>query len=127
MNRNGSAELLKLSVKPYLELMRLEKVRFFGLYYSPVLTLIPSRLEQFSCFVRLVCFWDIFNSMSNVILFLAWGLTMAAFTTNLPLRSYIAHLLKWLVGAFILRSSACTVNDIFDRHVDAHVGPFTAC
>jgi 4-hydroxybenzoate polyprenyltransferase len=51
---------------------------------------------------------------------------MAAFTTNLPVRTYIVHLLKWLVGAFILRSSACTVNDIFDRDVDARVGKLTA-
>lgn len=52
---------------------------------------------------------------------------MAAFTTNLPFRIYIADLLKWFVGAFILRSSACTINDIFDRHMDACVGQFAVC
>jgi 4-hydroxybenzoate polyprenyltransferase len=52
---------------------------------------------------------------------------MAAFTTNLPPKIYMVHLLKWLVGAFILRSSACTINDILDRNMDACVGQFTAC
>ncbi|KAJ7101284.1 4-hydroxybenzoate polyprenyl transferase [Mycena belliarum] len=51
----------------------------------------------------------------------AWGLTMAAFTTHLSLRAYTLHLGKALVGAFILRSSACTINDIFDRDLDAGV------
>ncbi|KAF8240074.1 UbiA prenyltransferase [Tricholoma matsutake] len=76
---------ITVSVRPYLELIRLEK---------PTGTILM--------------FWPF-----------AWGLTMAAFTANLSLRSYLIHLLKWLVGAFILRSSACTINDIFDRDMDA--------
>ncbi|KAJ7620468.1 UbiA prenyltransferase family-domain-containing protein [Mycena rosella] len=51
----------------------------------------------------------------------AWGLTMAAFATRLPLGAYALHLGKALVGAFLLRSSACTINDIFDREMDAGV------
>ncbi|KAJ7454172.1 UbiA prenyltransferase family-domain-containing protein [Mycena latifolia] len=51
----------------------------------------------------------------------AWGLTMAAFATRLPLSAYAIHLGKALVGAFLLRSSACTINDIFDREMDAGV------
>jgi len=52
----------------------------------------------------------------------AWGLTMAAFKINLPLASYSFEIVKCFMGAFILRSSACTVNDIIDRNMDAGVG-----
>jgi len=50
-----------------------------------------------------------------------WGLTMAAYTTGLPLNAYFAGIGRSLVGAFLLRSSACTINDIFDRKMDAGV------
>jgi len=52
----------------------------------------------------------------------AWGLTMGAFRVGLPLGAYGLNLLNCLFGAFILRCSACTVNDIFDRNLDAGVG-----
>jgi len=52
----------------------------------------------------------------------AWSLTMASYATNLPPEIYAFDLLKCLVGAFIVRSSACTINDIFDRKMDASVG-----
>ena len=52
----------------------------------------------------------------------AWSLTMAAFKINLPLESYSLEILKCFMSAFILRSSACTVNDIIDRDMDAGVG-----
>ncbi|KAK7055820.1 mitochondrial 4-hydroxybenzoate polyprenyltransferase [Favolaschia claudopus] len=51
----------------------------------------------------------------------AWGLTMAAYKTALPLDAYVANLGKALIAAFLLRSSACTINDIFDREMDAGV------
>ncbi|KAF8879829.1 UbiA prenyltransferase family-domain-containing protein [Infundibulicybe gibba] len=51
----------------------------------------------------------------------AWGLTMAAFAISLPFAQYSVYLGKCLLGAFILRSSACTINDIFDRDMDAGV------
>jgi 4-hydroxybenzoate polyprenyltransferase len=51
----------------------------------------------------------------------AWGLTMGAYRIGLRVDHYWADLPKYLVGAFILRGSAVTVNDIFDRHVDANV------
>ncbi|KDR76866.1 hypothetical protein GALMADRAFT_66166 [Galerina marginata CBS 339.88] len=78
------------SIRPYLELIRLDK---------PTGTILM--------------FWPFGNS--------TWGLTMAAFSIRLPLKTYAIELLKCFIGAFILRSSACTVNDIFDRHVDAGV------
>jgi len=51
----------------------------------------------------------------------AWGLTMGAFRVGLPIGAYGLNLLNCLFGAFILRCSACTVNDIFDRNLDAGV------
>lgn len=52
---------------------------------------------------------------------------MAAYTTYLPLTDYILGLGLCLCGAFIMRSSACTINDIFDRKVDAGVGVYPFC
>ncbi|KAF9001135.1 UbiA prenyltransferase family-domain-containing protein [Cyathus striatus] len=79
--------LVSESVRPYLELIRLEK---------PTGTILM--------------FWPF-----------AWGLTMAAYKINLPLEEYGNDLAKCVVGAFIMRSSACTINDIFDRKMDAGV------
>lgn len=53
---------------------------------------------------------------------LAWGLTMAAYRVQTPLRDYWWTMLNCLFGAIILRTSACTINDIFDRKLDAGVG-----
>ncbi|SJL13181.1 uncharacterized protein ARMOST_16620 [Armillaria ostoyae] len=54
---------------------------------------------------------------------LAWGLTMASYSMApaIALHSYAYKLIECFVGAFIIRSSACTVNDIFDMNVDAGV------
>ncbi|EJC99745.1 UbiA prenyltransferase [Fomitiporia mediterranea MF3/22] len=51
----------------------------------------------------------------------AWGLTMAAYSTRLAYQDYAVLLAKSLFGSFIMRTSACTVNDIFDRDFDASV------
>jgi 4-hydroxybenzoate polyprenyltransferase len=52
----------------------------------------------------------------------AWGLTMAAYHTSLDLTTFWAEMFKFLIAAFIVRGSACTINDIFDRDFDAGVG-----
>ncbi|KAJ7213517.1 UbiA prenyltransferase family [Mycena pura] len=52
---------------------------------------------------------------------LPWGLTMAAYTVGLPPNAYFTQLAKALASAFLLRSSGCTINDIFDRNLDAGV------
>ncbi|KLO06791.1 UbiA prenyltransferase [Schizopora paradoxa] len=49
------------------------------------------------------------------------GLTMAAFSTKLAIPAYTTLLLKTTLSAFIIRSSACTINDIIDRKFDASV------
>lgn len=51
----------------------------------------------------------------------AWGLTMAAYRVKLDLTTYWKELAKCIIAAFIVRSSACTINDIFDREYDARV------
>ncbi|KAF8345688.1 UbiA prenyltransferase family-domain-containing protein [Amanita rubescens] len=75
------------SVRPYLELIRLEK---------------PTGTK--------LMFWPF-----------SWGLTMGAYRIHLPLEQYWIEILKCLFGAFILRCTACTINDILDREVDAGV------
>lgn len=79
--------LVSEGVRPYLELIRLEK---------PTGTILM--------------FWPF-----------AWGLTMAAYRTELSISDYRLELMKCFCAAFIVRSSACTVNDIFDRKMDAGV------
>jgi 4-hydroxybenzoate polyprenyltransferase len=53
---------------------------------------------------------------------LAWGLTMAAYHTSLDLQTFWTEMFKFLIAAFLVRGSACTINDIFDRNFDAGVG-----
>ncbi|KNZ74064.1 Para-hydroxybenzoate--polyprenyltransferase, mitochondrial [Termitomyces sp. J132] len=80
-------DLASSHVRPYLELIRLEKPTGTVLMFWPL-----------SC-----------------------GLTIAAFATSLPLQVYGSHLIERFISAFLLRSSTCTVNDIFDREIDAGV------
>ncbi len=47
---------------------------------------------------------------------------MDATYRDIPLREYKELLINSALGAFIMRSSACTINDIFDRELDASVG-----
>ena len=47
---------------------------------------------------------------------------MAAYTQQVAYDVYLLLLAEFAFGAFIVRSSACTVNDIFDREFDAAVG-----
>ncbi|KAJ3895626.1 4-hydroxybenzoate polyprenyl transferase [Lentinula edodes] len=51
----------------------------------------------------------------------AWGLTMAAYSVKMHWTTYTFRLMQCLLSAFIIRSSACTINDIFDRKMDAGV------
>jgi 4-hydroxybenzoate polyprenyltransferase len=113
--------LVSETCRPYLELIRIEKVlsRSEGFRRKlirgaadgdhPDVLAIRYAAIQVQIPLRLICIS-------------AWGLTMAAYTTGLPLSAYSTSLTKALVGAFLLRSSACTINDIFDREMDAGVG-----
>ncbi|KAF7795214.1 hypothetical protein EIP86_006364 [Pleurotus ostreatoroseus] len=75
------------AVRPYLELIRIEK---------PTGTVLM--------------FWPF-----------AWGLSLAAYRSGMPLPQYAKDLCYYLVGAAIIRGAACTVNDIMDRKFDAGV------
>ncbi|KAF8886983.1 UbiA prenyltransferase family [Infundibulicybe gibba] len=48
----------------------------------------------------------------------AWGLTMAAYRSNLSPKLYASLLLRCLVGAFLYRGTGVTFNDICDRKLD---------
>ena len=47
---------------------------------------------------------------------------MAAYHTSLGLQTFWIEMFKYLIASFIVRGSACTINDIFDRNFDAGVG-----
>ena len=47
---------------------------------------------------------------------------MAAYHTSLDLQTFWIEMFKYLIASFIVRGSACTINDIFDRNFDAGVG-----
>ncbi|XP_006455087.1 hypothetical protein AGABI2DRAFT_209373 [Agaricus bisporus var. bisporus H97] len=79
---------------------------FFPAFLRPYLEL--ARVEKPNGFVLML--WPY-----------VWGLTMAAYKTKMPLNGYWRSVINCVISAFILRASACTVNDIFDRRVDAAV------
>ena len=47
---------------------------------------------------------------------------MAAYHTSLDLQTYWLEMFKFLIASLLVRGSACTINDIFDRNFDAGVG-----
>ncbi|KAI0720842.1 UbiA prenyltransferase [Cerioporus squamosus] len=51
----------------------------------------------------------------------AWGLTIAAREVSLPLRDYAQKLAIFAVGAMLLHSAACVLNDICDVDFDRQV------
>ncbi|EJC99903.1 uncharacterized protein FOMMEDRAFT_55907, partial [Fomitiporia mediterranea MF3/22] len=48
--------------------------------------------------------------------------TAAAYSVKLPYASFCWMLQKCVIGSFLMRSAACTINDIIDRNVDSEVG-----
>lgn len=54
-----------------------------------------------------------------------WGIAMAARAHALSFPRFIWLVSLAIPGAFIIRGSACTINDIFDRDIDAAVGKET--
>jgi len=95
---------------PYLELIRLEKPTGTKLMFWPF-------------GVYLVSFRLFIHGEAA-----AWGMTFAAYSQSMSLHSHVRYLGGCLFGAFIIRSSACTINDIFDHKIDACVGEYlTPC
>lgn len=121
-----SSEHMATTVIACIELARIHKVKpptyIFCLLYNlkrcfqPAgffFVLIPNRKVSIDIFLDCVR-WNI----------AVWGLTMAAFSRKLAFPDYGVLLLKTSFTAFIMRSSACTINDILDQKFDASVGEF---
>ena len=53
---------------------------------------------------------------------LAWGLTIAARATSLPLVVFAEKLVWFALGSMLLHSAACVLNDICDVDFDRQVG-----
>jgi len=49
---------------------------------------------------------------------------MAAYRTNMPWNEYWWTFFDGVIATIVMRTSACTVNDIFDRQLDACVGEY---
>ena len=47
---------------------------------------------------------------------------MAAYHTSLDLQTFWIEMVKYLIVSILVRGSACTINDIFDRNFDGGVG-----
>jgi 4-hydroxybenzoate polyprenyltransferase and related prenyltransferases len=50
----------------------------------------------------------------------AWGLTLG-FDFSVETATYILYLILFLLGAILMRSAGCIVNDIIDRNFDKKV------
>jgi len=76
-------------------------------------------MKQLNLFIELI---RIKKPIGYMLLFwpCAWGLTLAYdFSNNLKL--YLFYLMLFFLGAVLMRSAGCIVNDIFDRKFDAKV------
>ncbi|KAG0657287.1 Para-hydroxybenzoate--polyprenyltransferase, mitochondrial precursor (PHB:polyprenyltransferase) [Rhodotorula mucilaginosa] len=51
----------------------------------------------------------------------AWGITMAAYSTALPVTSWAWNLALFGTGAIVMRGAGCTINDLWDRDIDKKV------
>jgi 4-hydroxybenzoate polyprenyltransferase len=52
----------------------------------------------------------------------AWGIAMAAYKTGLSPHELVVMTLAYALGATLLHSAACVINDICDRDFDRQVG-----
>ncbi|CAG8616634.1 13617_t:CDS:2 [Ambispora gerdemannii] len=51
----------------------------------------------------------------------AWSISMASYHANLPLNQTISMLGLFGIGAFVMRGAGCTINDMWDSHIDRMV------
>ncbi|GAA5894843.1 hypothetical protein JCM6882_006692 [Rhodosporidiobolus microsporus] len=51
----------------------------------------------------------------------AWGITMAAYSSSLPVSSWAWNLALFGTGAVVMRGAGCTINDLWDRDIDKKV------
>ncbi|THG95505.1 hypothetical protein EW026_g6164 [Hermanssonia centrifuga] len=67
-----------------------------------------------------------YNVRSRVVdddgeIYAAWSITMAAYATEAPLTTPLTYLGLFGLGALIMRSAGCTINDMADRDFDKSV------
>ncbi|POY74446.1 putative 4-hydroxybenzoate polyprenyltransferase [Rhodotorula taiwanensis] len=51
----------------------------------------------------------------------AWGITMAAYSSALPVSGWAWNLALFGTGAIVMRGAGCTINDLWDRDIDKKV------
>jgi 4-hydroxybenzoate polyprenyltransferase len=55
-------------------------------------------------------------------MFTAWSITMAAYSSSMPVTGLITNLALFGTGALVMRGAGCTINDMWDRKIDQKVG-----
>jgi len=51
----------------------------------------------------------------------AWSITMASYAHEAPLTTSLAYLGLFGLGALVMRGAGCTINDMWDKHLDKAV------
>lgn len=57
----------------------------------------------------------------------AWGITMAAYASAMPMTGWAWNLALFGTGAVVMRGAGCTINDLWDRDIDKKVGAWRRC
>ena len=55
---------------------------------------------------------------------LAWSITMASYAVHAPLTTPLTYISLFGLGALIMRSAGCTINDMADKDFDKAVGAY---
>jgi hypothetical protein len=92
---------------PYVSLARMDKPIGTWLLYWP-------------CGWLLAC--PMKGNQAYLLCLAAWGITMAAYSSALPVTSWAWNLALFGTGALVMRGAGCTVNDLWDRKIDQRVG-----
>lgn len=79
---------------------------------------ILSRLKPYAALARLD------KPTGTMLLFwpCAWSLALAAQALHTPATTLVWQTVLFGTGAFIMRGAGCTINDMWDRKLDANVG-----
>jgi hypothetical protein len=91
---------------------------------KPIIESRPSILQRVAPYSALA---RLDKPTGTLLLFLpcTWSLTLAAHSLHLPPSTLAWNTLLFGAGAFIMRGAGCTINDLWDRKLDAQVGAST--
>ena len=97
-------------LRPYLYLTRIDK---------PIGTL----LLMYPCsqFLIRALYYQMPHTECGSVL-LAWSITMASYACHAPLTTPLTYISLFGLGALIMRSAGCTINDMADKDFDKAVG-----